>query len=202
MTTARGRHRAEQLVLTAGPWAGHWLGHLDWPLVVLRKVVLWTIPKEPSLFTRHRFPIYLAEVQEASGPPAVYYGFPLLGPPGQKVARHDGGDVVVDPAHVNRSLAPGEEADCRGFLREHLPQADGPIAQAIVCLYTVTPDRHFILDLHPDHANVALAAGFSGHGFKFAPVVGEIMADLLDTGRTSLPTGLFHLRRFQSPGVT
>jgi sarcosine oxidase len=84
----------------------------------------------------------------------------------------------------------------RAFLREHLPAVNGPRRRAAVCLYTLTPDRHFVLDVHPDHPNVALAAGFSGHGFKFASVVGEILADLADTGRTDLPIDMFRIHRF------
>ncbi len=73
---------------------------------------------------------------------------------------------------------------------------DGPSRRASVCIYTLTPDRHFVIDLHPDHANVALATGFSGHGFKFASVVGEILADLADKGHTDLPIGMFCIKRF------
>ena len=78
----------------------------------------------------------------------------------------------------------------------HLPDADGPCNRRSVCIYTLTPDRHFILDVHPEHPNVAVAAGFSGHGFKFAPVVGEVMADLVETGRTAHPISRFRLTRF------
>ena len=76
-----------------------------------------------------------------------------------------------------------------------MPDADGPRRRASVCIYTLTPDRHFILDVHPEHPNVALAAGFSGHGFKFAPVVGEILADLAENGKTAWPIEMFRITR-------
>jgi glycine/D-amino acid oxidase-like deaminating enzyme len=86
----------------------------------------------------------------------------------------------------------------RCFLRNHLPGADGPIRKASVCIYTLTPDRHFLIDLHPEHPQIVFAAGFSGHGFKFASVVGEILADLAEHGRTDQPIEMFRLFRFQT----
>jgi sarcosine oxidase len=83
----------------------------------------------------------------------------------------------------------------RAFVRNYLPAADGPRRDASVCLYTLSPDRHFVIDRHPEHPNVAVATGFSGHGFKFASVVGEILADLAETGRTDWPTELFRFER-------
>lgn len=190
--TERDTYAADRLVITAGPWAGRVLAGLGLPLTVLRKVVLWIGTADDRLFTRDRFPIYLAET-----PNGFYYGFPVLDATGQKTARHDGGDVVADPSHVNRTVTDADEADCRAFLRAHLPDVNGPTQRASVCLYTVTPDHHFILDVHPEYPQIALAAGFSGHGFKFAPVVGEVMADLADAGRTELPIGRFRLGRFE-----
>ncbi len=187
--TKTDAYSAGRLVITAGPWAGRVLGDLGLPLSVLRKVLFWIGTADDSQFRRDRFPIYMAQM-----PNGFYYGFPVIDRDGAKLARHDGGDVV-DPANVQRTVAPGEDADCRAFLREHLPQVSGPLRRSLVCLYTVTPDRHFILDQHPEHPQVAIAAGFSGHGFKFASVVGEIMADLAERGETGLPIGKFGLRR-------
>jgi len=84
----------------------------------------------------------------------------------------------------------------RDFLRSYLPAADGPLGDSSVCIYTLSPDRHFVIDRVPGAENVAVAAGFSGHGFKFAPVVGEVLADLVGSGRTSWPIDLFRLGRF------
>lgn len=188
--TTLDNYIADRLIITAGPWAGQVLGKLGLPLRVLRKPVFWVATEDDRLFARHRFPIYLAET-----PSGFYYGFPVLDGNGKKIARHDGGAEVADPTLVDRVVSDEDEADCRAFLRDHVPQANGARRQASVCLYTITPDHHFILDLHPEHPQVALAAGFSGHGFKFAPVVGEIMADLAETGGTELPIGRFRLER-------
>jgi len=89
-----------------------------------------------------------------------------------------------------------DDAPVRRFLHDHIPVVDGPLRRSSVCIYTLTPDRHFIIDRHPDHANVVVAAGFSGHGFKFSSVVGEILADLVETGKTALPIELFRIGRF------
>ena len=193
--TRQHTYSADRLVITAGAWAGAVLGGLGLPLKVLRKVLFWFGTAGDQLLRRDVFPIYMAET-----PGGFYYGFPVLDPAGHKVARHDGGEPVADAAAVNRTVHAAEEADCRAFLRAHLPVVDGPRRQDKVCLYTMTPDQHFILDLHPAHPQVAIAAGFSGHGFKFAAVVGEILADLVEHGRTDLPIGRFRLARFMSPG--
>ena len=100
------------------------------------------------------------------------------------------------PSVTNWTVEPGEEADVRAFLARHLPAADGQPVAAEVCMYTLTPDRHFVIDRHPRFPQVAVACGFSGHGFKFVPTVGEILAELALTGRTDHPIELFRSGRF------
>ena len=97
-----------------------------------------------------------------------------------------------------RTISAEDEAPVRAFLRAHLPAADGPVRRASTCVYTLTADRHFLIDVHPDHPQVVFAAGFSGHGFKFASVVGEILADLAETGRTDQPIEMFRLARLRT----
>src|SRR5262245_40089763 len=191
--TAKQTYHADRLVVTAGAWAGRMLAELRLPLEVTRKVLFWFEPAVPELFRRDRFPIYLAETPEG-----FYYGFPMIDARGAKVARHDGGDIVADPLTVKRDATPGDEADVRRFVQAHLPGADGPRRDANVCLYTLTPDRHFIIDVHPWHPQVVLAAGFSGHGFKFASVVGECLADLAEGAQPTLSLEMFRLARFHS----
>ena len=118
------------------------------------------------------------------------------------MARHDLGDVITNPGQVDRTLHVDDENDVRRFLSRHLSDANGPLRSHKVCLYTLTPDQHFIMDLYPGHSQVVFAAGFSGHGFKFAPVVGEILADLVQKGRTDWPTDLFrwHAERCKPQG--
>ncbi|HTU18848.1 MAG TPA: N-methyl-L-tryptophan oxidase [Gemmataceae bacterium] len=189
-TTAE-RYTAARLVLTAGPWAGQLLASHGAFLRVMRQVVQWFGTRDDSLFRRDVFPLYIADT-----PQGHFYGFPVLNANGAKMARHYGAPELTAPSEIERSIKPEDEETARAFLREHLPMIDGPCRRASVCIYTLTPDRHFVIDLHPDHPNVALAAGFSGHGFKFASVVGEILADLSDNGGTELPIGMFRIKRF------
>jgi sarcosine oxidase len=187
---AAGRYRADRLVITAGPWAGRLLGGLGTRLTVMRQVVCWFGPRNAARFRRDAFPVFIADT-----PAGAFYGLPALNADGVKVARHYGAPELADPSAVGRAVTAADEAPVRAFLRAHLPDADGPLRRASVCVYTLTPDRHFLIDLHPDYPQVAFAAGFSGHGFKFAPVVSEILADLAEQGRTALPVGLFRLAR-------
>jgi sarcosine oxidase len=189
-TTAE-RYTAARLVITAGPWAGQLLARHGAFLRVMRQVVQWFGTRDDALFRRDIFPLYIADT-----PQGHFYGFPVLNAQGAKIAQHYGAPELTAPSEIERDVKPEDEATARAFLREYLPLIDGPCRRASVCIYTLTPDRHFIIDLHPEHGNVALAAGFSGHGFKFASVAGEILADLADNGRTELPIGMFGLKRF------
>jgi sarcosine oxidase len=133
-------------------------------------------------------------------PAGYFYGFPIINSLGIKVARHYGADELADPSAVDWELRGDDEATLRRFLMTHLPSADGPTTRGSVCMYTLTPDRHFVIDRHPRHPNVVVAAGFSGHGFKFASVVGEILADLCDHGDSDLPIDMFRATRFGETG--
>jgi sarcosine oxidase len=190
--TAAGRYAADRLIVTAGPWARGILAEVGASLTLMRQVQLWFAPADDRLFRRDRFPCYIADLDQGA-----FYGFPMIDANGAKVAQHYGAPELLDPSEVDRSPHPRDEEAVRPFLRAHLPALDGPLRKAVVCTYTLTPDRHFILDLHPDHPHVAIAAGFSGHGFKFASVVGEILADLAEKGRTDLPLTMFQVGRFR-----
>jgi sarcosine oxidase len=192
--TTATEYEASRLVLTAGAWAGQLLAGWGAPLRVMRQVPQWFAPRDARLFRRDVFPVFIAELPEGH-----FYGLPALDAHGVKVARHYGAPELSGPEEVDRHVTEADEAPVRAFLERHLPDAAGPRRRASVCLYTVTPDRHFVLDVHPDHPNVVLAAGFSGHGFKFAPVVGEVLADLSESGHTDWPIGMFRLRRFTGP---
>ena len=192
--TAQGRHVAAQLILTAGPWAEELLDRHGAALTVMRQVPMWFQTKDDRLFRRDQFPVFIAET-----PAGAYYGLPAINGDGVKVACHYGAPELPGPAAIDRTITDADEVPVRRFLREHLPAADGPRRRAAVCIYKLTPDRQFIIDRHPDHTNVAVAAGFSGHGFKFASVVGEILADLIETGKTALPIDLFRIGRFGEP---
>jgi glycine/D-amino acid oxidase-like deaminating enzyme len=158
---------------------------------VRRKVLLWFATDHANLLRRDVFPAYIAEL-----PDSIYYGFPVLDANGHKVARHDGGLTVANPLELDRDVMAADEEECRTFLRPHLPSVNGAMRFGRVCMYTMTPDEHFIIDRHPEHPQVAIAAGFSGHGFKFASVVGELLADLADRGQADLPIDMFRIGRF------
>jgi sarcosine oxidase len=192
--TAQQEYRADRLVITAGAWAAAVLRDLGLPLTVSRKVLLWFGTSDDRLFRRDVFPVYMAEMPEG-----FFYGFPVVDRLGHKVARHDSIAPIDNPASLDRSVSAADEAECRPFVRAYLPAADGPLRQGKVCMYTLTPDHHFVIDVHPAHPQVAIAAGFSGHGFKFASAVGLILADLAEQGQTDLPIGMFRMGRFGIP---
>lgn len=196
--TGRGIHRADHLVITPGPWAPTLLTDLGLPLEVQRQVLFWFQPPGGVLpMLPGRFPIYIWEGEDGLQP----YGFPAMdgAAGGAKVAffRIPNAQTCT-PETIDRSARQEDEAAMRGMLRRFLPALDGPLLQTATCLYTNTPDLHFAMGPHPRHPQVSFAAGFSGHGFKFCSVVGEILADLAIRGATRHNLGLFDCRRFAS----
>jgi len=190
--TADATFRAERLVVTAGAWSGAVLQALGVPLQVTRQVLGWVWPRRPEMFQLGAFPVWAVESPDG----ALYYGFPMFASnPGFKLARHARGQPA-DPNTIDRTPHAADEETFRPALRHYLPDADGPTLAMSVCMYTNSPDSHFIIDRHSAHDRVAIACGFSGHGFKFAPVVGEALADLAMHGRSALPIGFLGLSRF------
>lgn len=194
--TSRAEYRAGRLVFCGGAWAGKLVADLGVPLVATRQVLGWVWPRRPELFEPGRVPVWAIDAPHLS-PPGLYYGFPMAPEaPGFKLARHAPGRPV-DPDVVDRKeVAPDDEEEVRTVLRSCIPDADGPLLALRTCLYENSPDAHFIIDRHPAHEGVAVACGFSGHGFKFASVVGEILADLALDGRTRHPIGFLSAGRF------
>jgi sarcosine oxidase len=190
VTTTRSAYRAAALVLTAGPWAGGLLAAIGARLRVMRQTMLWFGTADDTRFRRDLFPIFLADV-----PAGPFYGLPVIDGRGLKVARHYRAPELIDPDRIERTVQPADEPPVRQFLNAYLPAVNGPLRYGQTCIYTLTPDRHFVIDLHPEHANVAVAAGFSGHGFKFSSVVGEVLADLVEAGQTAWPIGMFAFKR-------
>jgi sarcosine oxidase len=188
--TAQGRYQGGALVITAGPWAGSVVPELDSQLQVERIPVFWFRPAEIAPFAPERFPIYIWEQPNGR----AFYGFPRIGDT-VKVAQHYG-DQFVTPDTIDRVVHPNEVEAMRAVLAQHLPTLDGELVATSTCMYTNSPDLHFIIDRHPQHSQVAVAAGFSGHGFKFSCVVGELLADLaLDPA--AAPIELFRWSRLQ-----
>lgn len=193
VTTAAGEETAERLIVCAGAWLGSLLADLGLTLSVERQVMHWFEPaSNADAFHLDCFPVFI--VQRQNEP--ISYGFPNLGA-GLKIGFHHGG-AIVDPETVDRQVQPAEIEALQQSLRQWLPAAAGPCRRSVVCLYTNTPDDHFVIGRHPRHADVILAGGFSGHGFKFCPVVGEILADLALAGGTTHPISLFSPERYQT----
>ncbi len=189
VSTSQGDYRAGQLVLSAGAWINSLLPGLTLPFQVERQVLFWfDAPRSPALFAPECCPIHLWQFDGQH----FFYGFPDLGD-GVKVACHHDGEFT-SPDQVRREVAPDEVESMRRILRRFLPDADGPLRSATVCLYTNTPDEHFWIDRHPAHPQVLLASPCSGHGFKFSSAIGEILADLVCDGRSRFDLSLFRRR--------
>jgi len=192
--TAQGRYRARRLVLAPGAWAPELLADLGLPLEVTRQVMFWFDPLggvEP--FLPERFPVYLWEPAGTR----LFYGFPATDGPGGgvKVAIHYGGRPCT-PESIEREVGADEVEEMRAHIGDRIPALRGALLDARTCMYTNTPGEYFVIGLHPRHPQVAIAAGFSGHGFKFASVVGEILADLTTQGSTRHPIARFDPTRF------
>jgi sarcosine oxidase len=189
--TAERRHDSGKLVICGGAWAAKLIPQLETLAVPERQVLGWFQPTRPEYFQPAAFPVFNLEVDEGR-----FYGLPSFLIPGFKLGKYHHRGERVDADRVNREPEPEDEELLRAFVRRYFPDGAGSTVMLKVCLFTNSPDHHFILDLHPDHPEVAFAAGFSGHGYKFCSVVGEIMADLVQRGETGHDIGLFRLSRF------
>ncbi|MBV9326387.1 MAG: N-methyl-L-tryptophan oxidase [Chloroflexi bacterium] len=178
--TSVGGYTAEHLVFTCGARMTSVLGNAIPPIRAERIPLFWLQPNAPELFAPDQLPIYLWEVE----PGAHVYGFPHVEWPGVKVARHHSGDYC-DPDHVDRTVNAEDERRLRSAIAERLPSLNGPVVSSLVCLYENSPDEHFLIDRLAENPNVVYAGGFSGHGFKFSSVVGEIVADLVTRGEAT-----------------
>ncbi len=176
--TSQSSYRAERLVITTGPWASELLADLGIPLKVQRIVNVHFEPNSPERFVPELFPVYLLEVPEGE-----YYGFPLLPGEGLKLGRHDIGEICT-PQTINRTVDLSEIENLRVIVERYMRGGAKSFKWSLTCMYTNTPDRNFILDRHPAHSNVVYGCGFSGHGFKFASVIGEVLADMVIDGNT------------------
>ncbi|GAC1657562.1 MAG: N-methyl-L-tryptophan oxidase [Candidatus Dormibacteraceae bacterium] len=191
--TEHSIYEAERLILSSGSWMGKLAPDLAGILQPERQVLAWLETRQPELFSADRFPVFVMEVPEG-----MYYGFPLHagGPAGVKLGRFHHREEPCDPDTLDRRSDPEDERVLRDFAARYLPAASGPALATAVCMFTNTPDENFIIDTHPEHPQVVLAAGFSGHGFKFCSVVGEILAELATRGTTRHDVNLFKVGRF------
>ena len=193
--TGEGRCTADRLVLAAGPWMAGKLPELPLPLTVARQTLFWFgVRGDAALVRPERMPVFMWEW----APGEMFYGFPDFGD-GVKVAIHHQGEPA-DVDHVRRTVLPGEADRLREVIAHRVPVVTGPPRQSCACLYTNTPDGDFILDRHPGQQRVVVASPCSGHGFKFAPAIGEAIADLVEDRTPALDLSPFRLTRFSAPG--
>jgi len=190
VVTDRAEYSADSLVVTAGSWEASLLPFLNGLAVPERQVLAWLQPEKPEYFTPERFPVFNALVEEGR-----YYGFPVFGVPGFKFGRYHHFEEQGRPEFLNREATRVDEEMLREFAARYFPDGAGPVMTLKACMFTNSPDKHFIIDLHPEYPQVSFAAGFSGHGYKFASVIGEIMADLSERRESRHDIRLFGLGR-------
>ncbi|MEZ5283558.1 MAG: N-methyl-L-tryptophan oxidase [Vicinamibacterales bacterium] len=192
--TARGAYACGQLVLAAGPWIGALLPELASLMAPERQVLGWFAVRDAALFAPERFPVFVYDAPEG-----LLYGFPEFDVPGFKIGRYHHRHEPAAPDAVARTCDATDEAILSAPVRRYFPGAGGPLLRATVCLFTNTPDGHFIVDRHPDVPEVLVVSPCSGHGFKFSSVIGELVADLVCQGSTVHDISPFRLARF-APG--
>ncbi len=191
--TDRSALAADLLVLCCGAWSGSLVGPSGPPLSVERQVAVWFRPQNVADFCAPRCPVYIAESSRGE----FFYGIPSRDRQTAKAAQHHGGRTATAET-VEREVSGADLESLREGLAGIAPDlASAPVDRASVCLYTNTPDQNFLIGRYPGAGSVLLAAGFSGHGFKFAPVVGEVLADLALLGSTEQPIGVFDPGRFE-----
>jgi sarcosine oxidase len=199
--TPGGTHTAGHLVICPGAWAPELLAGLGVPFTVERQVQYWFQPHGGTApFAPERHPVYIwesaADEEPGQGPGdgggTQVYGFPAIEGPagGAKVAFFRKGTECT-PWDIDRTVHPDETDAMARHMATRIPDLPGRFLRGVACMYTTTPDEHFVVAGHPRHEQTTVACGFSGHGFKFVPVIGEILADLALEGATSHPIGLF-----------
>ena len=199
MITTKNIYYSQKLVITAGPWAAKLIPGMSEQLKITRQFVAWIKPKNRKEFELGNFPCWMLADDEK---PGAFYGFPALAvkefgePDGLKLAWHYPGKPT-DPDQVNREATAEDFQPLQYALQKYLPGSFESILTTKTCLYANSPDENFIVDKLPGfEENVVIACGFSGHGFKFVPVIGEILADFSIEGKTNHPIGFLNAKRF------
>jgi sarcosine oxidase len=191
VVTDKATYRARRVVVTAGAWSNQVLRNvgLDLPLTVTQEQVTYFQTPHLREFAPDRFPIWIWH----GGQHDCFYGFPVYGEVATKAGQDVGGDVVTADTRTF-TPNPRAHADLRRFLEQHIPRSLGPELYTKTCIYTLTPDRDFIIDTVPDHPQIAVAIG-AAHAFKFAGLIGQILSELAIEGESQFPIDLFTLNR-------
>ena len=188
VVTRESTFRCDHLVLCAGAWSED-LSELEaLPIAVHRQVLAW-FQGDSHFALEHGTPCFAFDLPEG-----FHYGFPDIGGSGVKFASHEKGIALTSADERDKEGVVGEIEKLGEVLTRHVPGATPEVLRSTDCLYSMTPDQHFVVDRHPDYRNVFLAAGFSGHGYKFSPVIGEQLADFVTAGEPSLPMNFLRYR--------
>ncbi len=190
IVTDQGTFDAGSVIVAAGAWTKELLPDLPCTLSATRQALLWFQPASPEPFRETRFPVWMLESELG-----IHYGFPWSEAEGLKAALHHHEREAVDPERYDRAINARDEALVRAGLKRFIPQADAPLRASKACLYTMTDDGDFLLDTLPGHPQIVVASPCSGHGFKFSPVIGEVLADLATEGRTRHDVSRFGMGR-------
>ena len=194
VVTDRTTYTADALVFTAGSWNSQlmpWLHGLATPEL---QVLIWMQPERPEYFQPDSFPVFNCLVDEGR-----FYGFPVFGVPGFKFGKYHHLEEQGRPDQIRRGPSRADEELLREFAARYFPRATGPTLTLKECMFTNAPDGHFIVDLHPEFPQVSFASACSGHGYKFASVIGEILADLAERQQSRHDISLFARSRFGGP---
>jgi sarcosine oxidase len=191
VTTEIAVYDAARLVISAGPWISKLVPMLKDIAVPERQVLAWFQPRSPGHFDPSCFPVFNLTVGEGR-----YYGFPQFGIPGFKIGRYHHRQQVIDPDEMDRECHIEDEEVLRGFVEKYFPAGSGPTLSMQTCIFTNTPDEHFVLGVDPQFPQVVICSPCSGHGFKFSSVVGEIVADLCEKGETRHDISMHNPNRF------
>jgi sarcosine oxidase len=190
--TDHAMYETAQLVISAGAWVAKLVPGLSSIAVPERQVLGWFQPRRPEWFTPETFPVFNMECEEGH-----YYGLPVFGVPGFKLGKYHHLEETVDPDTMNRECDIRDEQALRACAERYFPDGAGSAMALQTCMFTNTPDGHFIIDRHPACSTAWIASPCSGHGFKMAATVGEIMADLVERGETQHDIALHRLSRFR-----
>jgi sarcosine oxidase len=192
--TGSNKIDADAAIVAGGPWMRSLVPELAPLLRITRQVTAWFAPEDAAQFAADRFPVFILESEFGN-----HYGLPAYESMGVKVAKHGHLQENVEPDGYQTTISAADEAAIRAPLTQYLPAANGQMLSAETCLYTMTPDGTFIVDRMPGFPQIVIASPCCGHGFKFSPLVGEILADLATGGATKIDIVQFRLQRFTAP---
>lgn len=190
LKTDKGVYEADDVVFATGAWTGDILPDLGFDLTPVRRIMAWLQPEKPEQFDSENFPVFSVAGDEGDG-----YGFPIHDVPGFKIGREPSLPNAVHPDGMTQEPTMVEEELHRNLAEAYFPDGCGPTLRLRTCVYTKSADGHFVLGPHPNHDAVHVAAGFTGHGFKFTAIVGEILADFVINGDTDYTLDLHRIER-------